>query len=102
MIFLFQDKTGGVSQIYNPEGLSQEQIDKAIKVESLPEKQDDSSKNAVLRIVGGEPVWEYIDNQKDSGDALEQRVARIEKLLMEKKILTLEEILEIKEEMEGK
>ena len=102
MIYLFEDRMGGVSQVFDPIGLSQEQIDRAIKVESLPEKQEIEGKVAELKIVDKQPVWEYKDKPRDTSDEvqeLKQRIKTLENLLVEKQVLSAVEIGKAEEEV---
>jgi hypothetical protein len=93
----------GASIVYREDTLTDEQKAKGIRVDSLPVPEHREGKVPVLNgnLETGQVFYEYKDKPEEVKDPVEVRLERLENLLVEKEVLTAQEIKLIEGEKDG-
>ena len=82
MIYLFENPDNNASIVYNPKGLTEDDLSNAIIVQELPQQEDIVGKEAILkcRKSTGEVWWEYRDRPLSTEEYKfqEQRILDLE------------------------
>jgi hypothetical protein len=101
MPYIFPNPDGyGASIVYREDTLSEENKARGIKVDSIPQPENIPGKTPVLKAdkKTGTVFYEYVDTpeepQSQTESELEKRIVRLEMLLVEKKVLAVEDLSE--------